>query len=435
MALMAMKSNMSRFWRSTLIISVCQRSPWRHSFVQHLASSPMQHFQKRGLALSKFNEKSSAPSPNYDVTEKEEEDLERKGETETSENRKIFIANLLRGRNYTSEDKLYRYFSHYGEIEALEFLRAKFTNKSRGFAFITFRNVESVQKVLAESHFIDNRKIKIEAAGNKRKSVADHKRDLTVLVTNVMQHIDRETIARHFSQFGEVNRVILAKEGDGDLSSYYVLFSTLSDARKALKSQNQRIAGQNIDSQVMALGKVTPVAAQYAGRSNRLAISSVPDNITVEDLRDYFQQYGDVQCVDFIVQGGTRSHLQKDSNTAFVRFLDEAIVDEIVATKNHVINGSDVQVSMYRNLHGLPPEAARELKLSVEGLPLAARLEEVKKYFEETFRIVLNGVFFSNKWICIVRFSNQADLEKVLREPKASFRGFPLYFRRLAWKK
>ena len=134
----------------------------------------------------------------------------------------------------------------------MEFLRAKFTNKSRGFAFITFRDVESVQKVLAESHFIDNQKIKIEAAGNKRKSVADHKRDLTVLVTNIMKHIDRETIARHFSQFGEVNRVILAKEGVGDLSSYYVLFSTLSGAAKALEAQNQRIAEQNIDSQVMA---------------------------------------------------------------------------------------------------------------------------------------------------------------------------------------
>lgn len=435
MALMHMQLNMSRLWRSTLIISVCHRSPWRYSFVQHLASSPMQHFQKRGLALSKFNEKSSAPGPNYDVTGQEAEDLKRKDNSEALGNRKIFIANLLRGRNYTSEDKLYKYFSHYGEIEALELLRTKYTKLSRGFAFITFRDVQSVPRVLAESHFIDNRNVTVEAAANRRKSFANDKRDLTVLVTNIKKHIDRETIARHFSQFGEVDRLILAKEGDEDLNSYYVMFSTLSGATKALEEQNQQIAEQSIDCQVMALEKITPVTAQYAGRTNRLAVSSVPDNITVEDLRGYFQQYGDVQCVDFIVQGGMRSHLQKDSNTAFVRFLDDAIVDEIVQTKDHVINGFDVQVSRYRNLHDLPPENARELKLSVEGFPQATRLQEIKKYFEETFSIVLNGVFFSQKLICIIRFSSQADLEKVLKEQKASFHGFPLHFRRLSWKK
>ena len=394
----------------------------------------MQQFQKRGLALSKFNEKSSAPSPNYDVTGKKEKDLERKGNSDTLENRKIFIGNLFRGRNYTSEDKLHKYFSHYGEIEALEFFRTKFTKLPLGFAFITFRDAESVQRVLAESHFIDNKNVKIEVAKNKPTSVAHPNRDLTLLVTNIKKHIDRETIARHFSKFGEVNRVILAKD-DEDLNSYYVIFSTMSGVMKALEEQNQQIAEQSIDSQVMALGEVNPVTARYGERSNRLAVSSVPDNMTVEDLRDYFQQYGDVQCVDFFVQGGMGSHLQKDANKAFVRFSDEAIVDEIVKSKDHVINGFDVQVSRYRNLHDLAPEKVRELKLSVEGFPLTTQLEEVKKYFEETFSIISNGVFFSKKSFCIVRFSNQADLEKVLREQKATFHGSPLHFRRLAWKK
>lgn len=427
-----MQSNMSRFWRSTLIMSVCHRSLCWHSFVQHLVSSPMQQFQKRGLALSNFNEKSSVPSPNNDVTVKEKEDLERKGCSKASQDRKIFIGNLITGRNYTSEDKLLKYFSNYGEIEALEFLRTK--SKPQGFAFITFHDAKSVQRVLAESHFIDNRNVRVEAAVNKCRRVAHHKRDLTVLVTNIKKHIDGETIANHFSKFGEVDRVILAK-GDEDLNSYYVIFSTMSGATKALEEQNQRIAEQSIDSQVMALEKITTATEQCAGRTNRLAVHSVPDNITVEDLRDYFQQFGDVQCVDFIVQGGMGSQLQQDSNTAFVRFLDKAIVDEIVKTKDHVINGFYVQVSRYRNLHNLAPEKARELRLSVQGFPSDTPLEEVKKYFEETFSIFLNGVFFSKKLFCIVRLSNQADVEKVLTEQKASFHGSPLHFRRLVWKK
>ena len=241
-----MQSNMHRLWRSTLIISVCHRSTWRLFFVQQLAPSPMQHFQQRTLALSKYSAKSSAPSPNYDVTAKEEEDSERKDNSESSENRRIFIGNLLRGKIYISEDKLVKYFSRYGEIEGLEFFRCKFTNFPRGFAFITFRDVESVQRVLAESHFIDNLNVKTEAAANKRKNIADRKRDLAVFVTRVMKHVDKETIARHFSQFGGVDRVILAKEEDDGLDSYYVLFSTLSGASKALEEPNQRIAEQTL---------------------------------------------------------------------------------------------------------------------------------------------------------------------------------------------
>ena len=440
-----LQSNMHRFWRSTLITSVFHRSSCKLSFAKHLASSTLKNFQKRGLALSNLSEKSFAPSSKDDVIAKEEEDREENDNSETSKNRKIFIANLLRGRDYTSEDTLFKYFSQYGEIEALEFCRTKFTNLPRGFAFVTFRDVESVHRVLAESHVIDNRNVKIEAALNKRKRVAYQKRDLTVLVSNIMKHTDREAIARHFSQFGKVERVVLAKEGqsdvDDDLDSYYVLFSTLSGAMKALEEPTQKIAEQSIDSHVMALAVTSPVTTRYAGRTNRLYLTSVPDSLTVEDLRDYFQQYGDVQYVDFIVQGGKGPYLQKESNTVFVRFSDESIVEEIVKTKNHVIDGSEVQVLRYRNLRVVPPEEMRELKVSVEGLPLSTRPREVNKYFEETFRIVLNGVFFKEqhvfdkKLICIVRFFNQADLEKVLIEPKASFHGFPLYFRRLVWKK
>ena len=399
----------------------------------------MQRFQKRGLALSKFSEKSSAPSLNDDITPKGEEDPKRKDNRETSdpasEKRKIYIGNLLKGKYYTSEKKLHKYFSQYGEIEALEFCRTRSSNLSRGFAFITFADVESVQRVLAESHFIDSRNLKIEAAETKQKSVSHNMRDLTVLVTNIVRDIDRETIAGHFSQSGRVDKVILAKKGYDELDSYYVIFSTLSGATKALEKPNQRIAGQRINSQVMALEKITSVTTKYSERTNCLTITSIPHNLTIENLRDYFQQYGDVQYVDLVVQGGKRSYLPKDSSTAFVRFLDEAIVDEIVKTKDHVINGSEVQVSRYKILHDLLPEQTRELKLSVEGLPLATRPAEVNKYFDETFRIVLNGVFFTKKSTCIVLFFNQADLERVLREPRASFHGSPLHFRRLAWRK
>ena len=396
------------------------------------------------LSLSSFSEKSFSSTEKYDVTAKEEEEPERKDRSDTSVTRKIHIGNLRRGRYYTTEDTLFKYFSRYGEIEVLEFFRNKLTNLSRGFAFVTFRNVESAQKVLSDSHIIDGRNVTIAVPVKKQKSAALQKRDKTVLVSNIMHETSKEVIASHFSKFGIVDRVILAKEGESDdegLSSYYVIFSSLLGAQKALEEPTQKIAEQGIESQVKALPLSSPVTKEYIGRTHRLALTSVPDSLTVEDLRDYFQQYGDVQSVDFIVHGSKVPYSQKDSNTAFIRFSDYTVVEEIVTNKNHIICGSEVKVTKYKNLHTLPSEEMRGLKVSVEGLPLSTRQQEVKRYFEQTFGVLLNGVFFKEqhafdkKLICIVRFFNQADLERVLKETNASFHGFPLYFRRLAWKK
>ncbi|XP_078384924.1 uncharacterized protein LOC144667402 [Oculina patagonica] len=445
---MAVGVNICRLWRSTLIISVFHRSTGRISLVPLLTLSSLLKFQKRVLSLSSFSEKSFSTTQKYDVTQrvtaKEEEEIKRKHISEISVNRKIHIGNLRRGRDFTTEDTLFEYFSKYGEIQELEFFRNKLTHLSRGFAFVTFCNVESARKVLAESHIIDGQNVTIAVPVKKQKNAAVQKRDMTVLVSNIMKNTNKEVVARHFSKFGRVDRVILAQKGqadDEDLSSYYVIFSCLLGAQKALEEPTQKIADQNIDSQVMALPETTPVTKEYVGRTNHLALTSVPDSLTVEDLRDYFQQYGDVQYIDFIVHGSKVPYSQKDSNTAFIRFSDDAVVEEIVTHKNHLIVGSEVKVSKYKSLRTLPPEEMRELKVSVEGLPLSTRQQEVKRYFEKTFGILLNGVFFKEqhvfdkKLICIVRFFNQADLERVLKETQVSFHGSPLYFRRLGWKK
>ena len=426
-------------WRSTLIFSVFRRSTRRFSFLPLLRSSTLQTIQTKVLSLSKFSQKLSFSSSRNVATEQGEEEPEDK----TSMDRELHVGNLLRGRDGTTDDTLFRYFSQYGEIEVLEFFRQKFTNLPRGFAFVTFRDVESAKRVLAESHIIDGRNVTIGVPVNKQKSAVHSKKDSTVLVKNIMKHTSKEVLAEHFCQFGKVDKVILAQKGqyDGDGSSYYVLFSSFFGAKKALEKPTQIIADQGIDSQVTAL-PTSPQTKEYIGRTNCLGITSIPDSVTVEDLREYFQQFGDVEFVDFVVHSRKIAYSQKpqDSSAAFVRFSDEATVEEVMKNKNHIISGSAVKASKYRNIRAPAPETMRELKVSVEGLPLSIKHQEVKEYFEQTFGVILNGVFFKEphifdeKLFCIVRFSNKVDLERVLKEPKATFHGCPLYFRRLVWK-
>ena len=385
-------------------------------------------------------------STSADLSEVQSTEHEEKRDLRTVDTsiRRLHVGNLLKGKDYTTEDTVFKYFSQYGEIEKLEYFRHKLTNFPRGFAFVTFRDAKSAQKVLAraDSHIIDGHNVTVDIPLKMAKPAERQKKELTVLVNKISKNVCRKEIEDHFSQFGEVNKVFLAHKDpkDENVCSYYVMFRSLSAVKKALEQPTQKIANQDIDAQVIEFPRKPK---EFSGKTKCISITSVPDDLNVENLRDYFEKFGDVECVDFIVHGGNASYsFDKDANVAFVRFPHEAIVDGILENKFHIINGSEVKVSRYHDPSNLASARLRELKLSVEGLPLATRPMAVQEYFEKTFGVVPNGVFLNmhrvlvdRKLICIVRFFDKTEVERVLKEQRGTFRGHPLYFRRLVWKK
>lgn len=417
----------------------------RSSFFPLLRSPTVHELKMKVFSTSNYgNNKAHLTSK----TGKEKElDQRSRSTAADSNNRIIHVGNLLKGQDYTTEDSVYKYFSQFGKIELLQFFRHKFTKLPRGFVFITFQDAESAQKVLAEagSHVIDGQKVTVEVPLRKVKPAELQKRDMTVLVNNIQKNTSKQGIEKHFSQFGKVDRVILAQKDprDENLSSYYVIFSSLSGAKKALEQPSQKICEQNVDSQVTEFPITSLQSRNFSNKTKCVSVTLVPDHLTVEDLRDYFQRFGDVESVDFVVNGGIASYNPTgNSNVAFVRFPNYAIVNEIVKNENHIINGSKVKVSKYRDMADLVSEQMRELKLSVEGLPLSTQPWAVQDYFERFFGVVPNGVFLNQhrllidkKLVCVVRFSNTREVEKVLKEQKGIFQGQPVFFRRLIWKK
>jgi U1 small nuclear ribonucleoprotein len=58
------------------------------------------------------------------------------------------------------EKHLYRYFSMFGPIDKVNLLRRKDNGLSKGFAFIFFRRIQDMKRVIqAEDHYILGRKI------------------------------------------------------------------------------------------------------------------------------------------------------------------------------------------------------------------------------------------------------------------------------------
>ena len=84
------------------------------------------------------------------------------GRSTTSGIRKIFVGGL----HYdTGEEQLSGYFSTFGEIDEVQVMYNRETNKSRGFGFVTFMAAESADLVLQDRmHVIDRKSVEVKLA-------------------------------------------------------------------------------------------------------------------------------------------------------------------------------------------------------------------------------------------------------------------------------
>ena len=75
----------------------------------------------------------------------------------------IYVSNL--SFNVRDED-LQEYFAEYGEVSSAKVILDKFTNKSRGFAFVEMPDEEAAKKAIAEldGASVDGRTINVAVA-------------------------------------------------------------------------------------------------------------------------------------------------------------------------------------------------------------------------------------------------------------------------------
>ena len=70
-----------------------------------------------------------------------------------------------------NEEDLKEYFEKYGEVSQIDLKRNSLNGRSRGFAFVVFKEVETLNKVLlARSHMIKGQEAIVERALAKRQA-------------------------------------------------------------------------------------------------------------------------------------------------------------------------------------------------------------------------------------------------------------------------
>lgn len=80
----------------------------------------------------------------------------------------IYVSNL----SFAVQDEdLNEVFSEYGQVSSAKVIQDKFTNRSRGFAFVEMPNDEEARKAISELDgiMLDNRSIKVAEARPKEE--------------------------------------------------------------------------------------------------------------------------------------------------------------------------------------------------------------------------------------------------------------------------
>ncbi|XP_059427764.1 UBP1-associated protein 2C-like [Corylus avellana] len=162
--------------------------------------------------------------------------------------RKLFVRGLA--WNTTSETLCAAFLMH-GEIEEGAVIYDKATGKSRGYGFITYKNMESAQSALrAPSKMIDGRLAVCNLAceGLNGASTTQDLAQRKLYIGGLSPDITSEKLLEFFGKYGDIEEGSVAYDKDTNESRGFgfVTYKTVDSAKRAIDDPNKMLGGRNI---------------------------------------------------------------------------------------------------------------------------------------------------------------------------------------------
>ncbi|XP_052865969.1 RNA-binding protein squid-like isoform X5 [Anopheles cruzii] len=139
------------------------------------------------------------------------------------------------------DEELKEHFSAFGEIETINVKTDPNTGRSRGFAFIVYKNADSIEKVVsAGDHVINNKKV------DPKKAKARYGK---IFVGGLTTEISDEEIKIFFGQFGNIVEVEMPfdKQKNQRKGFCFITFDSEQVVNELLKTPKQTISGKEVD--------------------------------------------------------------------------------------------------------------------------------------------------------------------------------------------
>nr|XP_019008922.1 RNA-binding protein Musashi [Kwoniella pini CBS 10737]OCF47703.1 RNA-binding protein Musashi [Kwoniella pini CBS 10737] len=170
-----------------------------------------------------------------------EQALDRIRPSDMPDEGKMFIGGL----NWeTTDDGLKAYMAQFGEIEACTIMR-DLTGRSRGFAFLTYKASNSVDKVLQKTHTLDGKQIDPKRAIPR----AEHERTAKVFVGGLAPSVTGESLRSFLTQFGPVMdaTVMFDKETTRSKGFAFATFGDEDSVQRAMENSGIELEGKPIE--------------------------------------------------------------------------------------------------------------------------------------------------------------------------------------------
>ena len=171
------------------------------------------------------------------------------------DDRKLFAGGLPQE---ASEADLKEYFAKFGSVSSVNLKMDQMTGRSRGFAFVVFDDVGSLESVLGQEHAIKGKKVAVKKAASKQGKI---------YVGKFTAPITEDEIKTHFAQFGnvvEIQRPVDRSKNNEPKNFCFITFDKEEPADSLLKKGTVSLNGMSVD-----IKKVTVKNDQGQGQGMR----------------------------------------------------------------------------------------------------------------------------------------------------------------------
>lgn len=297
---------------------------------------------------------------------------------------------------------LKEYMIKFGELEDCIVMKERNTGRSRGFGYVTFTSVDDAKKALSSEHQLGNRALEVKVATPKEEMMRSSTKKITrIFVARIAPSVTEPNFRSHFEKYGEITDLYMPKDPTtkGHRGIGFITFAS-SESVDSLMNDTHELGGSNVvvdratpkeddfrpfsrgphggygghgghgshgshggpggPSGYGAYNAYISAATRYAalgtptlydhpdslygrepmrGIGRKIFVGKLPQEATVDDLRQYFGRFGRILDV-YIPKDPKRSGHR---GFGFVTFSEDGVADR-VARRSHEILGQPVAI-------------------------------------------------------------------------------------------